>query len=78
MTFLFTGSVMTAPDPNRPDDKKYGADVTGSLICLFPVTDEVVLQTTWTMAEEKFLKLDVKPGVLPKEGTPVKLVLQAK
>ena len=78
MTFVFTGSVMTAPDPNKPDDKKYGADLTGSLICLFPVTDEVVLQTGWTMKEEKFLKLDVRPDVLPKEGTPVKLVIEAK
>lgn len=78
MSFVFTGSVLTAPDPNRPDDKKYGADLTGSLICLFPVTDEVVLQTGWTMKEEKFLKLDVRPDVLPKEGSPVKLVIEAK
>lgn len=77
MTFVFTGSVMSAPDPNKPNDKKYGADLTGSLICLFPVTDEVVLQTGWTMKEEKFLKLDVKPGTLPKEGTDVKLVIEA-
>lgn len=78
MSFVFTGSAQTAPDPNKPDDKKYGADLTGSLICLFPVTDEVVLQTAWTMKEEKFLKLDVRPDVLPKEGTPVKLVIEAK
>ncbi|MBN9118829.1 MAG: hypothetical protein J0I06_06665 [Planctomycetes bacterium] len=78
MTFVFTGSVMTAVDPNKPDEKKYGADLTGSLICLFPVTDEVVLQTGWTMKEEKFLKLDVRPDVLPKEGTAVKLVIEAK
>jgi hypothetical protein len=77
MTFVFTGSAMSAPDPNKPQEKKYGADITGSLICLFPVTDEVVLQTDWTMKEEKFLKLDVRPGVLPKEGTPVKLVIEA-
>lgn len=76
MTFHFTGSVMTAPDPNKPDDKKYGADLTGSLACLFPVTDEVVLQTAWTMKEEKFLKLDVNPDALPKEGSPVKLVIE--
>jgi hypothetical protein len=75
-TFVFTGSALTAPDPNKPDDKKYGADLTGSFICLFPVTDEVVLQTGWTMKEEKFLKLDVRPGVLPKEGTMVKLVIE--
>jgi len=77
MTFVFTGSVMSAPDPNKPDDKKYGADVTGSLACLFPVTDEVVLQTAWTMKEEKFLKLDVNPDAVPKEGSAVKLVIEA-
>ena len=77
MTFVFTGSVEIAPDPNKPNDKKYGADVSGSLICLFPVTDEVVLQTTWTMKEEKFLKLDVNPDALPKEGNAVKLVIEA-
>lgn len=78
MTFVFTGSALTAADPNKPDDKKYGADLTGSLICLFPVTDEVVLQTAWTMKEEKFLKLEVRPDVLPKEGAAVKLVIEAK
>jgi hypothetical protein len=76
MTFVFTGSTMTAPDPNKPDAKKYGADLTGSLICLFPVTDEVVLQTAWTMEQEKFLKLDVNPDALPKEGSAVKLVIE--
>ena len=77
MTFIFTGSVLTAPDPNKPDEKKYGADLTGSLICLFPVTNEVVLQTTWTMKEEKYLKFDVNSTVLPKEGGAVKLVIEA-
>jgi len=76
MTFIFTGSVLSAPDPNKPDEKKYGADLTGSLICLFPVTDEVVLQTLWTMKEEKYLKFDVNPDVLPKEGGVVRLVIE--
>jgi hypothetical protein len=76
MAFAFTGSVLTAPDPNKPDDKKYGADLTGSLICLFPVTDEVVLQTMWTMKDEKYLKFDVNPDVLPKEGSAVRLVIE--
>jgi len=76
MTFIFTGSVESAPDPNKPEVKKYGADLTGSLITLFPVTNETVLQTAWTMKEEKFLKLDVNPDALPKEGTPVKLVIE--
>ncbi len=76
MTFIFTGSVLSAPDPNKPDDKKYGADLTGSLICLFPVTDEVVLQTAWTMKEEKYLKFDTNGAVLPKEGGTVRLVIE--
>ena len=56
--------------------KKYGADLTGSLLALFPVTDETVLQTDWTMKEEKYLKLEVNTQVMPKEGTPVKLVIE--
>lgn len=76
MTFVFTGSVMTAADPTRPDDKKYGADLTGTLIVLFPVSDETVLQTTMTMEQEKYLKLDVNPDALPREGTAVKLVIE--
>jgi hypothetical protein len=75
-TFRFTGSVLSAPDPTKPEEKKYGADITGSLISLFPVTDETVLQLDWTMKEEKYLKLDVNAAVLPKEGTPVKLVIE--
>jgi hypothetical protein len=76
MTFIFTGSVMSAPDPSKPDIKKYGADMTGSLIVLFPVSDETVLQTSWTMDEEKYLKLEVNPDVMPKEGGTVKLVIE--
>ena len=75
-TFRFTGSVQSAADPTKPDDKKYGADLTGTLIALFPVTDETVLQTDWTMKEEKYLKLDVNPDALPKEGSPVRLVIE--
>ncbi len=76
MTFIFTGSVMSAPDPNNPAVTKYGADLTGSLIVLFPVSDETVLQTSWTMKEEKYLKLEVNPDVVPKEGSAVKLVIE--
>jgi hypothetical protein len=75
--FKFTGSVESAIDPAKPNEKKYGADLTGTLIALFPVTDETVLQTSLTMKEEKYLKLEVNTEVLPKEGTPVKLVIEA-
>jgi hypothetical protein len=67
---------MSAPDPNNPAVKKYGADLTGSLIVLFPVSDETVMQTSWTMDEEKYLKLEVNPDVMPKEGGDVKLVIE--
>lgn len=71
----FTGSAQSKPDPNKPDTV-YGADLSGTLIALFPVTNETVLQTSLTMKEEKYLKLETDKTVLPKEGTPVKLVLQ--
>ena len=67
---------MSPVDPNKPDEKKYGADLTGSLLALFPVTDKKVFQTDWTMKEEKYLKLDVNTRVMPREGTPVKLVIE--
>ncbi len=72
----FTGSVMTKPAPDK-EEKVYGADLTGTLIAIFPVTDETVLQTSLTMKEEKYLKLETNKDLLPKEGTPVKLVIQA-
>ncbi len=73
--FKFTGSVMSQAAPDKPE-KVYGADTTGTLIAVFPVTDETVLQSSLTMKEEKYLKLDVNKDALPKEGEPVKLVLE--
>lgn len=72
----FTGSVMSKPDPNK-DDTVYGADLTGTLISIFPVTNQTVFQTNLTMEEEKYLKLETNAKNLPKEGTPVKLVIEA-
>jgi len=74
--WLFTGSAMKKPDPQK-DETVYGADRTGTLIAIFPVTDETVMQTNLTMKEEKYLKLETDTKILPKEGTPVKLVLEA-
>jgi hypothetical protein len=65
---------MTQPDPNK-EERVYGADLTGTLIAIFPVTNETVFQTNLTMKEEKYLKLETNTKVLPKEGTPVKLVI---
>jgi hypothetical protein len=71
----FTGSVLSKPDPNK-EEKVYGADLTGTLISIFPVTDQTVFQTSLTMKEEKYVKLETKKSLLPKEGTPVKLILE--
>lgn len=72
----FTGSVMTKPDPNK-NEEIYGADFSGTLMSIFPVTNQTVLQTNLSMQYEKFMKLDTNAKVLPKEGTPVKLVIEA-
>src|SRR5579885_470290 len=71
----FTGSAMSKPDPNK-DETAYGADLSGTLISIFPVTNETVLQTSLTMKEEKYLKLETDKKLLPKEGTPVKLIIE--
>lgn len=71
----FTGSVLKQPDPDK-DEKVYGADLTGTLIAIFPVTNETVFQTNLTMKEEKYVKLETNAKLLPKEGTAVKLILE--
>lgn len=75
LEWRFTGSSMSQPDPNKPD-KAYGADLTGTLIAIFPVTHETVFQSSLTLKEEKYVKLETNKLLLPKEGTPVKLILQ--
>src|SRR5262249_38800136 len=71
----FTGSVDTQPDPNK-NEKIYGADFSGTLMAIFPVTNQTVLQTEMTMKYEGVMKLELNTKVLPKEGTPVKLVIE--
>ena len=73
--FKFTGSAPAKAEPGKVA-KPFGADDTGSLIMLFPVDAETVFQSSLTMKEEKYLKLDVKKDTLPKEGDPVKLVIE--
>jgi hypothetical protein len=73
--YLFTGSVKSKPDPTRPDEV-FGADLTGTLIAVFPVTNETVLQAPLTMKDSSFLKLETNKQLLPPVGTAVKLVLE--
>jgi hypothetical protein len=72
----FTGSAMVKPDPNKSEEV-YGADVSGTLIAIFPVTDQTVFQTNLTMKDEPLVKLETDKKLLPKEGTPVKLIIEA-
>ncbi len=71
----FTGSALTQPDPEK-DDKVYGADLSGTLITVFPVTNETVLQANLKFEDQKLLKLETNKSVLPKEGSPAKLVIE--
>lgn len=72
--WLFTGSEMIKPDPNKPE--VYGADDKGTLITIFPVTAETVFQSDRPLEEEKYVKLEVSDK-LPKVGTAVNLVIVA-
>jgi hypothetical protein len=73
----FTGSAMAQPDPEKPE-KVYGADHTGTLVAIFPVTDEVVLQSHLTFKDEKLIKLETNKKLLPAEGMDVSLVIVVK
>jgi hypothetical protein len=64
----FTGSTLR--------DKVYASDVTGTLISLYPVTDEVVAQSGLTMKEEGMLKLETDKKLLPPENTPAALIIR--
>jgi hypothetical protein len=77
LKWYFTGSNMRQSDPTK-EDKAYGADLTGTLIGIFPVTDDVVIQTNLTMKEEPLIKMETNKKLLPPEGTPVKLIIQVK
>ena len=73
----FTGSASRQADPEK-DEKSYGADLTGTLIALFPVTDDVVIQAALSLKDESGMKFETKKDALPPEGTAVKLLIDAK
>ncbi len=66
--WMFTGSVLK--------DGKYAADTSGTMIGLYPVTDEVVAQSGLTMREESLVKLETNKKILPGENTPVFVVIK--
>jgi hypothetical protein len=71
----FTGSTPVQPDPTK-DEKVFGADTTGTLICIFPVTDLTVFQAHLKFNDQRYVELETDKKLLPKEGTPVKLVIE--
>jgi hypothetical protein len=73
----FTGSVFRQPNPDK-QEHVYGANLTGTLITIFPVTDETVLQASLSLEAESAWRLETDAKVLPKEGAPARLILQAK
>ncbi|KPK84578.1 MAG: hypothetical protein AMJ81_05230, partial [Phycisphaerae bacterium SM23_33] len=77
LKWFFTGSAWKQPDPDKPN-KVYAADLSGTLIAVFPVTDETVLQSNLTMAEEVLLKLATNKNLLPEEGTAAELIIEVK
>jgi hypothetical protein len=68
ITWHFTGSVVK--------DGKFAADSTGTMIGLYPVTDELIIQSNFTMREEGLIKVETNKQLLPGEGTPVTLVIK--
>src|SRR5262245_30529479 len=70
--WLFTGSVMEKTDPDKPE--VYGADENGTLIAIFPVTAATVFQSSLSLKDEKYVKLEVTDA-LPKVGTAVNLII---
>jgi hypothetical protein len=66
--WYFTGSIL--------HDGKYGADTGGTLISVYPVTDEVVMQSELTMKEEGTIKIETAKNLLPAEGSPVTLLIR--
>lgn len=73
--WLFTGSSMKQPDPAKPD-LVYAADLSGTLVGLLPVTDELVIQSSLTAQEEALIKLETAKDLLPPEGTEAVLILR--
>jgi len=77
LRWFFTGSHMLQPSPDKPD-KVYGADISGTLITVFPVSNHTVIQSNLTMKDEPLLKMETDKKLLPAEGTPVKLIIEVK
>ena len=72
--WLFTGSALVKADP-RSEEEIYGAEFSGTLVTIFPVTDETVFQSTLGMDAEALFNLEVA-GVLPAIGSKARLLIE--
>ncbi|MGD0898582.1 MAG: YdjY domain-containing protein [Thermoguttaceae bacterium] len=77
LKWCFTGSVGRQIDPEK-EDTVYGADLSGTMITIYPVTDETVCQGNLTMREGSLLALEVNKNLLPEEGAELRLIIEAK
>ena len=77
LEWYFTGSASRQLDPDKPE-KTYGADISGTLIAIYPVTDETLVQSNLTLLDSSVLKLELNRNLVPEEGTPVQLVIEVK
>ncbi len=75
LKWFFTGSVLRRPDPDKPDTV-YGADLSGTFISIFPVTDELIIQSDLPDETQSFLKLEINPNIVPEELTSVALLIE--
>ena len=75
LKWRFTGTTPVQTDPTK-DEKTFGADTTGTLICIFPVTDLTVVQANLKFNDQRYVELETDKKLLPKEGAPVKLVIE--
>ena len=72
--WFFTGSAMVQADPSS-EKEIYGAEFSGTLVTIFPVTDETVFQSNLGMDAESLFNLEVA-GILPSIGTKAKLLIE--
>lgn len=72
--WLFTGSALVRPDPTS-EQRAYGAEFSGTLVTIFPVTDETVFQSSLGMDAEALFNLEVA-GILPPVGSKVRLLIE--
>jgi outer membrane protein assembly factor BamB len=76
LVWRFTGSSFRQSDPDSPQ-RVYGADLSGTLVTLFPVTDECAIQSDLAMKNRRVLRLETNRDLLPPVGTPLTLTIAA-